>query len=160
MSEKPRRGRQARYFTTNVSKIVDLESSSEQILSESWRWVPLKRTGQICSLCLVVLFSFGFIYLLIGKIDHCRHWLNFDWVQSCKVRLSRIFYPFRAKFFKMTVTRVEILWGVNVSLNSQSVMLPFSPLLVRARRKKEKQQQEIRGSKDGEGDPRNNLREI
>ena len=47
----------------------------------------------------------------------------------------------------MTVTLVqsgEILWGVDNSLNSQSAMLPFSPLLFHARRKKEEQQQEIR----------------
>ena len=31
MFENPSRGRQARYFTTNVSKILDLKSSSEQI---------------------------------------------------------------------------------------------------------------------------------
>ena len=30
MFENPRRGRQARHFTTNVPKIVDLKSSSEQ----------------------------------------------------------------------------------------------------------------------------------
>jgi len=29
--ENPRRGRQASYFTTNVPKILDLKSSSEQI---------------------------------------------------------------------------------------------------------------------------------
>ena len=31
MFENPRRGRQARNFTTSVSKILDLKSSSEQI---------------------------------------------------------------------------------------------------------------------------------
>ena len=31
MFENPRRDRQARNFTTNVSKILDLESSSEQM---------------------------------------------------------------------------------------------------------------------------------
>ena len=31
MSENPRRGRQVRNFTTNVPKILDLKSSSEQI---------------------------------------------------------------------------------------------------------------------------------
>ena len=31
MFENPRRGRQARNFTTNVSKILDLKSSSEQM---------------------------------------------------------------------------------------------------------------------------------
>ena len=39
--ENPRRGEQARNFTTNVPKILDLESSSEQIFSENCRWVPL-----------------------------------------------------------------------------------------------------------------------
>ena len=41
MFENPRRGRQARNFTTNVAKILDLKSSSEQIFSENGRWVPL-----------------------------------------------------------------------------------------------------------------------
>ena len=41
MFENPRRGRQARNFTANVPKILDLESSSEQMFSENWRWVPL-----------------------------------------------------------------------------------------------------------------------
>ena len=41
MFQKPRRGRQARNFTKKVPKILDLKSSSEQIFSENWRWVPL-----------------------------------------------------------------------------------------------------------------------
>ena len=41
MFENPRRGRQARYFTTNVPKILDVKSSFEQIFSENCRWVPL-----------------------------------------------------------------------------------------------------------------------
>ena len=41
MFENPRRGRKARNFTTNVPKIINLKSSSEQIFSENWRWVPL-----------------------------------------------------------------------------------------------------------------------
>ena len=41
MLENPRRGRQARNFTTNVPKILDLKSSSEQIFSENCRWVTL-----------------------------------------------------------------------------------------------------------------------
>ena len=39
--ENLRRGRQARNLTTNVPKILDLKSSSEQIFSKNWRWVPL-----------------------------------------------------------------------------------------------------------------------
>ena len=38
MFENPRRDRQARNFTTNVPKILDLKSSSEQIFS---RKLPL-----------------------------------------------------------------------------------------------------------------------
>ena len=41
MFENPRRGRQARNFTTNVPKILDRKSSSEEIFSKNWRWVPL-----------------------------------------------------------------------------------------------------------------------
>ena len=41
MFEIHRRGRQARNFTTNVPKILDRKSSSEQIFSENWLWVPL-----------------------------------------------------------------------------------------------------------------------
>ena len=52
MFENPRRGWQARNFTTNVSKILDLKSSSEQISFRKlslgapvfWRW-----RGQLCS---------------------------------------------------------------------------------------------------------------
>ena len=41
MFENPRRGKQARNFTKTVPKILNLKSSSEQIFSEKWRWVPL-----------------------------------------------------------------------------------------------------------------------
>ena len=41
MFENPRRGRQAGNFTKNVSKILYLKSSSEQIFSENGCWVPL-----------------------------------------------------------------------------------------------------------------------
>ena len=44
MFENPRRNRQARNLTTNVPKILDLKSSSEQIFSENWLWVPLSLT--------------------------------------------------------------------------------------------------------------------
>ena len=48
MFENPRRGRQARNFTTNVPKILDPKSSPQQIFSEYCRWVPLRARG--CSL--------------------------------------------------------------------------------------------------------------
>ena len=39
--ENPRKSRQAGNFTTNVPKILDPKSSSEQIFSDNWRSVPL-----------------------------------------------------------------------------------------------------------------------
>ena len=47
MFENPRRGRQARNFTTNVPKIVVLKSSSEQIFS--LMYVGGNRCSEICS---------------------------------------------------------------------------------------------------------------
>ena len=46
MFENLRRGRQARNFATNVSKILDLKSSSEQIL---FRKLPLGAPVVICN---------------------------------------------------------------------------------------------------------------
>ena len=58
MFENPtRRGSQARNFTTNVSKILDLKSSSEQNFSENWRWVPPVRDCDGRNICLLVLSS-------------------------------------------------------------------------------------------------------
>ena len=45
MFENPRRGRQARNFTTNVLKILDPKSSFKQIFSENLHWVL-----QLCKL--------------------------------------------------------------------------------------------------------------
>ena len=38
MFENPKRGRQARNFTTNVPKILDLKSSSKQIFFRKLTW--------------------------------------------------------------------------------------------------------------------------
>jgi len=53
MFENPRRGRQARNFTTNVPKNLDLKSSSEQIFSEidvgcTWASFYLKNLKFTC----------------------------------------------------------------------------------------------------------------
>ena len=49
MFENPRRGRQARNFTTNAPKILDLKSSSEQIFS---RKLPLGAPGYFLTVAL------------------------------------------------------------------------------------------------------------
>ena len=46
MFQNPMKGRQARNFTTNVPKIVDLKSSSGQIFFENWRWVFMFRNDE------------------------------------------------------------------------------------------------------------------
>ena len=59
MFENPRRGRQARNFTTNVPKILDLKSSSEQIFLENWHWVPLITSTLCVKNILPFLNGFG-----------------------------------------------------------------------------------------------------
>ena len=59
MFENPRRGRQARNFGKNVSKIRDLKSSSEQIFSENCRWMPLllELNSESIEMCKVRLIT-------------------------------------------------------------------------------------------------------
>ena len=65
MSENLRRGRQARNFTTNVSKILDLKSSSEQIFFRKlslgapvvWFWKKESGKG--------IYYQLGYILLWI-----------------------------------------------------------------------------------------------
>ena len=54
MFQNPTNGRPAGNFRTNVPKILDLKSSSAQIFSENWRWVPL---------------TFGRLHHIIKKTD-------------------------------------------------------------------------------------------
>ena len=75
MLENPRRGRQARNLTSNVPKILDLKSSSEQIFSKNCRWVPLcsemkwseppslSKVISFCSLIALALIYFGLTFL-------------------------------------------------------------------------------------------------
>ena len=65
MFENPRRGRQARNFTTNVPKILDLKSSSEQIFSENCRWVPL--------VLFIMLYKVVLTYESLDEILKCDH---------------------------------------------------------------------------------------
>ena len=68
MFENPRRGRQARNFTTNVPKILVLKSSSEQIFPENGRWVPLTKASKHSvdrqTFFVVVVVVFGLFFIL------------------------------------------------------------------------------------------------
>ena len=78
MFENPRRGRQARNFKTNVPKILDLKSSSEQIFYENWRWVgaPVEKY----SLVFARLRCFGYLSVLTDQklpMQKELSWVNF-----------------------------------------------------------------------------------
>ena len=69
MFENPRRGRQARNFTTNVPKILDLKSSSEQIFPENCRWVPLTVAVPLQNLTgLTDIYLVFLILLVAGRV--------------------------------------------------------------------------------------------
>ena len=101
MFENPRRGRQARNFTTNALKILDLKSSPEQIFLENWRWVPLITS----TLCLknVLLFLNGFGIRLNGsgypfqkKLSSiCTAWAIR--LEKIVVHLNSLGYPVKKK---------------------------------------------------------------
>ena len=72
MFENPRRGGQARNFTINIPKILDLESSSEQIVSENCRRVPLmfiKSYVSIIFLKLLTNYSSWGVFLLSSQVQ-------------------------------------------------------------------------------------------
>ena len=74
MSENPRRGRQARNFTTNVPKILDLKSSSEQ---RFFRKLSLG-APVICSMVIWNPFSkFQLFSVLNSSMQSDEFW---DWV--------------------------------------------------------------------------------
>ena len=99
MFENPRRGRQARSFTTNVSKILDLKSSSEQIFFRK--------------------FSLGAPEMFFGvttdELIHLQHLKN--------VRKKYAIY-FKLFWYKIFVHRKSKLFNVLVD----SVLNPFFSL--------------------------------
>ena len=78
MFENPRRGGQARNFTTNVPKVLllDLESFSEQIFSENCRRVPLlnfvynMEPVQACIALNVISITLNLILRLITVVTN------------------------------------------------------------------------------------------
>ena len=87
MFENPRRGRQAKNFTTNVPKILDHKSSSEQIFSENCRWVPPICAAHItskCTACSYCMAKANVIHILLyrhecftGKYTTCKIHKNY-----------------------------------------------------------------------------------
>ena len=108
MFENPRGGRQARNFTANVPKILDLKSCSEQIFSENWRWVPLEhdRVGntnarypsapEVKSFFEIPFLNQNFTYIATlhnefqGRLKSCLYSLNVKRKSSFTVDLKYI----------------------------------------------------------------------
>ena len=69
MFENPRRGRQARNFTTNAPKILDLKSSSEQLFSRKLPLgAPVKTFSKFESHVENVLFYLFFDWSLVTTL--------------------------------------------------------------------------------------------
>ena len=68
--ENPRRGRQVGNLTTNVPKILDLKSSSEQIFSENCRWVPLYSYEARHTFLLFLFVTFFGLYCALSSKIH------------------------------------------------------------------------------------------
>ena len=100
MFENSRRGRQARNFTTNVPKILDLKLSSEQIFSENWRWVPLKNyTNKQIKLKWTAAPSNNFFKILAGIMENYPYAImsvsfEYWWTLATTTRTTTLFqYP-------------------------------------------------------------------
>ena len=100
MFENPRRGRASKKFY-NFPKILDVRSSSEQIFSKNWRWVPLKSTS------VVSIFALHFQHFRAEVRDRC-----FVWTEKFPLSLN-------------------ILWSRNTVRNFFFLEPPFSHFLPR-----------------------------
>ena len=73
MFENPKRGRQARNFTTNVPRTLDLKSSSEQIFSNIDGWVPLVRASALGQAHNFSLPLVEFVYTEWGGVSVTKY---------------------------------------------------------------------------------------
>ena len=88
MFKNLRRGRQARNFTTNGPKILDLKSSSEQIFSKNWRWVPLSIAGP----APVAWIS---LFLYVALMNSLQHFLPYKGWDKNSFTLENDTFHFR-----------------------------------------------------------------
>ena len=84
MFENPRRGRQTRHFTTNVPKILDRKSSSEEIFSENCRWVPL-----LTYLFCIILLYYAIISTVVSNSALYRLLSYYSW-SSCLTKVTKL----------------------------------------------------------------------
>ena len=129
MFENPRRGRQARNFTTNVLKILDLKSPSEHIFLENWRWLPLITVTLSLKNVLLFLNGFGIWVSVPKKLSSIRT----AWaicLEKIVVRLNsfeRLSVP-----KKKLMSSVWTAWAVRLEkivICSKGLGYPFQKLL-------------------------------
>ena len=101
MFENPKRGRQARDFTTNVPKILDLKSSSEQIFSGK---LTFPRS-------LTVLFATAFL-LFLNLNNRFRRRITSDDNESGYTRMSYCQPSYKLRFLIQffTVILYKMAW--------------------------------------------------
>ena len=119
MFKNPRRGGQARNFTTNVPKILDLKSSSEQIFSENWRWVPLFRSFSKSKASPLQIYNASMVIVFRPCRPHFRpHPLkeNFDFGVQSFDRLVTILRWFQLNGTPKRKNIKIARWQVNLSI--------------------------------------------
>ena len=98
MLENARWSGQSRNFTANVPKILGLKSSSEQIFSENWRWVPLINSTN-CP-------AFNVWVLVAQLVEHCS--ANAYWPWVCIPLKPRNFFRHNLQLVKL---RLQPQWS-------------------------------------------------
>ena len=87
MFQNPWRGRQARNFYNKCSEILDLKSSSEQIFSKNWRWMPLTSTP-----CLYKMWWLSCLvprrHSLVTRVSHSTLCENRSGCCCCRTKLK------------------------------------------------------------------------
>ena len=133
MFENPRRGRQARNFTTNVPKLLDLKSSSEQIYSENWRWVPLwvafikpiinfgfNMTSSVilCSYDLPKNVDFWYYYLIVGVIEMFNFFnMNCAWWGGPINTELYVFPPILESLPRLFSSKLQHIWSFHQNVS-------------------------------------------
>ena len=129
MFENPRRGRQARNFTTNVPKILDLKSSSEQIFFGTLTLGAPDYQHSILEKCFAIFERIWYPFEWLGvSVQKKFSSIWTAWAicsEKIVVRLNSLFYPFQKKL-SSAWTAWAVCWknchllewlGISVSKN-------------------------------------------
>ena len=105
MFENPRRGRQARNFTTNVPKILDLKSSSEQIFS---RKLSLGAPASCPSRTLSLVLSLEDSDFVLSSYSFALFCASVNSFSSCSISLPSFLPLYRSPTREYSSERFSI----------------------------------------------------